>query len=276
MTPERGLSGSCAQTNLGRWPNPAAGTGGTAGCGGCAGRAIFLLFQFLLFQFMTSESSAPANPTASSEICAFFVDHEIVLDAAHPAAEWENARAVTFASDWQGKNSDTGRQTQVQVLWSERTLFLRFECRYRGLFVFEDADPDGRRDHLWERDVAEAFLQPDPAREQYYREVEVSPNGMWIDLDIFPGGLSDLQSGMRRSVFLDEKTQVWIAELAIPIRALTERFDSNAIWRVNFYRVEGTEEPRAYMAWQPTNTPEPNFHVPRRFGRMRFVGIKAH
>jgi len=207
---------------------------------------------------MTSESLPPANPAAASEIRAFFVDHEIVLDAAHPAAEWGNAHPVTFASDWQGKNSDTDRQTQVRVLWSERTLSLRFECRYRGLFVFRDADPNGRRDRLWERDVAEAFLQPDPAREHYYREFEVSPNGMWIDLDIFPGGLSDLNSGMQRSVFLDEKAQVWIAELAIPLQALTRRFDSNA----------------TYLAWQPTNTPAPNFHVPRAFGRMRFVGIK--
>jgi alpha-galactosidase len=224
--------------------------------------------------FMTSENLPPANPAAAAEIRAFFVDHEIVLDAAHPAAEWEHARPVTFTSDWQGKNSDTDRETQVRVLWSERTLSLRFECRYRGLFLFRDADPNGRRDHLWERDVAEAFLQPDPAREHYYREFEVSPNGMWIDLDIFPGGLSDLDSGMQRSVFLDEKAQVWIAELAIPIQALTQQFDPNATWRVNFYRVEGTTEPRAYLAWQPTNTPAPNFHVPRAFGRMRFVGIQ--
>ena len=31
-------------------------------------------------------------------------------------------------------------------------------------FLFEDSDPNGRRDHLWDRDVAEAFLQPDPSR----------------------------------------------------------------------------------------------------------------
>ena len=57
---------------------------------------------------------------------------------------------------------------------------------------------------LWDRDVAEAFLQPDPSRERYYREFEVSPNGMWIDLDIFPGGLADLKSGLKKSVVLDE------------------------------------------------------------------------
>ncbi len=93
----------------------------------------------------------------------------------------------------------------MRVLWSATTLYLRFECRYRDLYVFEDSDSNGRRDHLWDRDVAEAFLQPDPTREHNYREFEVSPNGMWIDLDIFPGGLADLKSGLKKSVFLDEK-----------------------------------------------------------------------
>jgi alpha-galactosidase len=147
---------------------------------------------------------------------------------------------------------------------------LRFECRYRELYLFDDSDPNGRRDQLWDRDVAEAFLQPDPSRERNYKEFEVSPNGMWIDLDIFPGGHADLKSGMARSVFLDKKGHRWAAELAIPIIALTANFDPKAIWRANFYRVEGTKEPRTYMAWQPTRTPEPNFHVPAAFGRLRF------
>jgi alpha-galactosidase len=212
-----------------------------------------------------------STPGPCSEIRALFVDHEIALDAAHPAVEWQSASVVTFSSDWQGENPDAGRETRVRVLWSEKTLYLRFECRYGELFLFTDSDPNGRRDHLWDRDVVEAFLQPDPSRERYYREFEVSPNGMWIDLDIFPGGLADLKSGMQRTVFLDEKSHMWNAELAIPIKSLTEQFDSTAIWRANFYRVEGANEPRTYLAWRPTNTPQPNFHVPSAFGRMRFV-----
>ena len=202
---------------------------------------------------------------------AAHVSGEIRLDAAHPADEWQNATAIAFCSDWQGKNPDPGRETKVRALWSTKTLYLRFECRYRELFLFTDSDPDGRRDHLWDRDVAEAFLQPDPSRERYYREFEVSPNGMWVDLDIFPGGRADLKSGVERSVVLDEKTQVWTAELAIPMKSLTLHFDPSAVWRANFYRVEGNTEPRAYLAWQPTGTPQPNFHVPSAFGKLRFA-----
>ncbi len=208
--------------------------------------------------------------SAADIAIAIRVSREIPLDARHPAPEWTLASPILFCADWRGANRDPERQTTVRVLWSARTLFLRFECRYRELFVFPDSDPNGRRDHLWDRDVAEAFLQPDPSRPRCYREFEVSPNGMWIDLDIFPGGLSDLKSGLTRSVWLDESQRSWAAELAIPIKALTENFDPAAVWRANFYRVEGSREPRFYSAWQATHTPQPNFHVPEAFGKMRF------
>src|ERR1051326_8421393 len=183
------------------------------------------------------------------EAVAMRVVGEIRLDAAGPANEWGKAEPISFRTDWQGKNADSSRETKGRVLWTPQTLYLRFECKHRELFVFGASDKDGRRDHLWDRDVAEAFLQPDPARERYYKEFEVSPNGMWIDLDISPDGLANLKSGMERSVaILDEKN--WAAELAIPMAALTEKFDEAHTWRANFYRVEGRQEPRAYLAWQ--------------------------
>jgi alpha-galactosidase len=206
-----------------------------------------------------------------SEIAAVHVGREITLDARNPAPEWQAANPVAFCADWEGKNPDPGRQTKVRALWSPRTLYLRFECRYRVLHVFANADANGRRDHLWDRDVAEAFLQPDASRERFYKEFEVSPNGMWIDLDIGPGLQADLKSGLTRSVAIDERSNQWFAEIAVPLRSLAANFDPSAVWRVNFFRVEGGTEPRFYSAWQPTRTEQPNFHVPSAFGRMHFV-----
>ncbi len=196
--------------------------------------------------------------------------HDIGLNAQNPAPEWAKASPILFCSDWQGKNADPGRQTVARLLWTPETLYLRFECRYRELFVFHDSEADGRRDHLWDRDVGEVFLQPDPEKTGYYREFEVSPNGMWIDLDIFPGGRRDLQSGLRRSVWLDQPQHSWAAELAIPMAALVANFNPHVQWRANFYRVEGAREPRFYSAWRPTFSPRPNFHVPAAFGKLRF------
>jgi alpha-galactosidase len=219
---------------------------------------------------MTQNLQTPCCSDMAAEIVAAHIARDIQLDAAHPAAEWPKAQPVTFCSDWQGNHSEPELETRVQALWSVDTLYLRFESRYRELYVFDDSDPNGRRDGLWDRDVAEAFLQPDPSRPLYYREFEVSPNGMWVDLDIFPGGRADLKSGLQTSVFLDEKAQTWAVELAIPMKSLTRDFDPKAVWRANFFRVEGRREPRRYLAWQPTHSPDPNFHVPSAFGRLRF------
>jgi alpha-galactosidase len=208
-----------------------------------------------------------------TEITATFVASAILLDAAQSSAEWEHAEPICFSADWQGQDADPELETEVRVLWSSETLYLRFVCRYRELFVFEDSDPNGRRDHLWDRDVAEAFLQPPPSVGKSYKEFEVAPNGMWIDLDISPSGLADLKSGLTRFVRLDEHRRTWTAELAIPMKALTTHFDPAKPWHANFYRVEGKVEPRRYMAWQPTHTPQPNFHVPEKFGLLKFAEV---
>src|SRR5207302_7403807 len=178
-----------------------------------------------------------SEPSGRDRGWSFTVSHEIQLDAVHPAKEWAKATPMTFCSDWQGRNADPQRQTTVRVLWSAQNLYLRFECRYRELYVFDDGDPNGRRDHLWERDVAEAFVQSDPLQPHYYKEFEVAPNGFWNDLDISPAPSRDLKSGLEHSTFLDKRQNRWLDELAIPLKSLTSDFNPRAVWRANFYRL---------------------------------------
>lgn len=189
------------------------------------------------------------------------------------AASWGRAALLRFNADWQGKNADPERETEVRLLWTAEILFLRFQARYRTITVFADAEANGRRDQLWDRDVAEAFLQPDWSNLRRYKEFEVSPNGFWIDLDIAPGEKHDLKSGLKRRVVLKEAQKIWTADLAIPMRCLVAKFDPDVAWRLNFYRVEGAQEPRFYSAWKPTGTEVPNFHVPEAFGELIFAGV---
>jgi alpha-galactosidase len=187
------------------------------------------------------------------------------------ASAWMAALPVRFAADWTGKNPDAARETEVRVLWSPETLYLRFAAKYQLITAFADSQPNGRRDQMWERDVAEAFLQPNGSPAKSYKEFEVSPNGLWIDLDIAPGEKRDLKSRLRRRAAIDEQRKIWYAELAIPMRSIAPNFDPSHKWRANFYRVEGATEPRFYSAWRPTRTPQPNFHVPEAFGGLIFV-----
>jgi alpha-galactosidase len=192
-------------------------------------------------------------------------------DGFAPAQAWALAPPLRFASDWRGENADLARETEVRLLWTNESLYLRFRCRYRTLTVFSDGgDSNGRRDQLWDRDVAEVFLQTDASQPRRYWEFEISPNGMWIDLEISPEGKRDPGSGMKSRVVVNESEKIWTAQLALPMHTLVNVFDPSAEWRVNFFRVEGATEPRFYSSWRPTHTAQPNFHVPEAFGTLQF------
>jgi alpha-galactosidase len=215
---------------------------------------------------------AELNFTTDERVAVAVRMHESVdLEGFPKESAWEQSSTLRFSADWQGKNADSERETEVRLLWTPETLFLRFRAKYRVITVFPDAEPNGRRDQLWDRDVAEVFLQPDPSIPRTYKEFEVSPNGYWIDLDIAPGEKHDLKSSLRRRVVLNETVKTWVADLALPMKSLVARFDPAFTWRLNFYRVEGATEPRFYSAWRPTGTAVPNFHVPEAFGELVFV-----
>ena len=246
--------GACANSLRGLVPTPECEVFGAQPC--CA---------------PTRESAVNRNvPTNDDKVIAAPLKDATDGDGFPLEKAWEGAPPVRFDADWRGLNADPERETEVRLLWTPETLYLRFVARYRSITVFPDADGRGWRDHLWDRDVCEVFLQTDPAEPRQYKEFEVAPNGFWIDLGIGPGEKHDLRSGMRRRVKIDEARKRWTAALDVPMKSLTERFDPAVGWRVNFFRVEGAAEPRFYSAWRATGTPEPNFHVPEVFGRLVF------
>lgn len=182
---------------------------------------------------------------------------------------WNSAAPVHFCRDWQGNNADAGRETQVRALWSPEVLYLRFEAKYRNIFTFPDHNQ--RHDELWTRDVAEVFIQPAGETGHFYREIEVSPNGDWLDLNIVAGKDVNLHCNMKSRMAIHANEKVWIADAAIPMSCLIRQFDPKQTWRVNFFRVEGAGPDRFYSSWRPTNTAHPNFHVPEVFGTLRFA-----
>lgn len=182
--------------------------------------------------------------------------------------DWAEASSICFCHDWCGSNEDPQRETQVRILWSFNSLFIQFQCRYRELFVYEDQD--NRKDELWLRDVAEAFIQTGTDEIGNYREFEISPNGDWLDLDIAPGRKTHLTWSIESRVLVNPNTKTWTAEMAIPMSKLAPAFHPGEIWKINLFRIEGSEPNRFYSAWQPTHTVKANFHVPACFAELCF------
>lgn len=238
---------------------------------------IVRLFCVLLVA--TTGIAQVAKEATNTELaCAVRKDeiHAARLKAKVPAGEfpreeeWQRAVPISFCSDWQAKNADPMRATEARLLWSDDAIYVRFRCHYRELYMIGPATLSGRKDHLWESDVAEAFLQADHFGQHLYKEFEVSPSGLWLDLDVFQSSDTNLDSGMRAVASVDSAQRVWTAQIFIPMRSITTRFDPHSTWRVNFFRVEGRAPNRAYLAWRPTHTPEPDFHRHEAFGLLWF------
>src|SRR5512145_1123046 len=120
-----------------------------------------------------------------------------------PAAAWEHAQPAIFCADWCGQSPDPQRETQARMLWSQEFLYLNFRCRYREIYVYPEGN--GRRDMLWEKDVAEVFIRPPENELRHYLEFEISPNGGWLDLDIAPGKKSILNCDLISRVLVDSE-----------------------------------------------------------------------
>jgi hypothetical protein len=205
--------------------------------------------------------------SSNNQIVAAKLQSVLDKDGLPIDAAWKNAKPIAFCSDWRGEYPDPQRQTEVRLLWSSESLFIKYHCCFREIYVYEGIPC--RRDQLWLRDVAEVFIQPATDSLRHYKEFEISPNGDWLDLDINEGNKSILFCDLKSRAVCNAQG-FWIAELALPMNRLTKHFDPDQVWRLNLFRIEGREPNRFYSAWRPTYTPQPNFHVPELFGELHF------
>ena len=201
----------------------------------------------------------------TSEITAAEFDHQ----------EWERAKPVLIERYWSGETAPAGRHAEARVIWTEKALVVRFVCRQsEPLVISELPILDQKTIGLWERDVCEIFIAPDADAPERYFEFEAAPTGEWLDLRIHTTTTkreTDWHYESRMSVAARiSEDRVTIA-MRIPWNALLKRPPrAGERWRANLFRCVGTGASRGYLAWRPTETPQPDFHVPAAFGWLKF------
>lgn len=190
---------------------------------------------------------------------------------------WKPGRAIRYQRSWNGAVAHPEQATTAVTLWNEDYFHILFDCRFATLNVAPN--PDLTTDQpIYERDCAEFFAATDPDDLQNYKEFEWSPAGEWFDARIHnPNGRIKVEvawnTGMPVLAGIDREKKRWWVSAAIPIRHLAVP-RAGGRWRANFYRIEGPPRQgpkRIHLAWSPTMTDQPNFHVPQRFGWLEFV-----
>jgi len=188
---------------------------------------------------------------------------------------WRAAESAKLTQYWSGAEAPSERHAEAKIIWSAEALHVRFECRQNEPLVVS-ANPQTLQKTvgLWDRDVCEIFVAPDLSHPHKYFEFEAAPTGEWLDVAI------DYEQGERHSDWEFHSAMTVAAQRSAALLTISMRIPwSNQLpkpyagenWRLNLFRCIGTGVERGYLAWEPTFTEVPGFHVPERFGWLVFV-----
>ncbi len=188
---------------------------------------------------------------------------------------WKQANETVVCDYWSGEAAPIGRHFTANLLWSDEAFYIRFEANQaEPLIVSENPDLSKKTMGLWDHDVCEIFIAPNKNNPNKYFEFEIAPTGEWIDLrvEVLPDKREtdwDYESGMTSAARI-EKNRVVMA-IKIEWKALGKPPKAGDLWLGNLFRCVGKDPTRGYLSWIATETSEPSFHVPSKFGEFEFV-----
>lgn len=187
---------------------------------------------------------------------------------------WEQCPPVTITHLWSGAPAPVERHAEARVCWSDEALHVCFVGeQHEPLIVSAEPKTDRKTLGLWDRDVCEIYLAPNPETPSRYFEFEAAPTGEWVDLGILltaEGRYTDWDYSSGITVAARVSASQLTVRINIPWSDSIPKPKPNDRWLVNLFRCVGPEAPDRYLAWRPTQTPEPNFHVPDAFGSLVF------
>ncbi|MCA9036175.1 MAG: amidohydrolase family protein, partial [Planctomycetaceae bacterium] len=196
------------------------------------------------------------------------ISRDFVPDGQLDEAEWRSA--VPFRLEYQSNDSAARPElsTPVRLLWSDKFLYLSYECPYREISSWLPASSKERQG-LWDYDVVEAFIGSDPGHVNRYTEFEWAPSGESLDLKLdLPAKDFAWTADAESAVSVDKAAKIWRVEARIPLSSLCETAPQPGTrWKLNLYRHDKADQ--GFLAMSPTL--KGSFHVPERFGWLEFA-----
>ncbi len=203
---------------------------------------------------------------------------KIVIDGILDDAAWAAAKpASPFVFPWW--TAGDREQTEVKMLWDDTFLYLAYSCDDAHIW----ADHYDSNSATCLDDCVEIFWNPDPKAGDAYNMFEMNCLGNALsvcnnqkkpilDNKILPPHIGQRLDG---TVNNDADTDKgWVLEVAIRFADYPGLFDGKTpkngdMWRVGLNRCGGKINEQ-YSQWSASQTPKPNFHAPKDFGKIVF------
>ncbi len=246
---------------------PSSDYGGTSGGEGTWRAVAAILSLLVLIQCAVAQENVLPSWASSSDV---------KLTADPDSTFWKPCPSIEITQSILGETK-TNLHATVKSRWTVDNLYFLCACHYDNLNLKPNPDTTNETFRLWFFDCFEAYVGSDFEHTNRYRELQMSPQGEFLDLDIDstkprPGfnGEQAWNSGMEVKARIDETKKIWYGEMRIPISSVDARSPKpgNELL-VNFYRQDGKGRGRDFLAWQPTGAWNP--HHPEKFGRVKLI-----
>jgi len=245
-------------------------------------RRSYQTFLLLQLAVLTVEASpqALAPDAAGKELPEYTILQTagpIAVDGMLIERSWQAAEIIdAFVFPWWEEGAK--ERTEARILWDDQNLYVAFVAHDRHI----SAVLTERDDPVSQDDCVEVFVAPDTGEVANYFNFEF--NALGTILDRSPRNdrsktwnAEGVEIGITIDGTLNEESDVdrlWIAEIAIPFATFADFSPQlpprgGDVWRLNLYRTGGQVDLQ-YITWSDTRTARPSFHVPERFGIVRF------
>ena len=206
----------------------------------------------------------------------------VVIDGRLDDPIW--SRAPAMGQFWLPDGKSTPRHpTSAWMCWDDHYLYLA--ARATDPYIFSTCTK--RDEPLYQQEVIEVFLDPTGKLTRYF-EFEVSPGNVIWDGIVDNPELSDKKytaniawnaEGLKTAVQVVGKlndptvrSQEWTVEMALPFADLEiEAPAVGNVWRANVFRIDRAKDGDEFTSWSPVFGAKPAFHVPTRFGYLKFA-----
>ena len=176
-----------------------------------------------------------------------------------PRGTPEDRQAAAKLTNFRAFQADTlaDEQTEVFITRDDARLHIAFRCAQASAPKADATDRDGP---VWEDDAIELFIQPDPARPQYYQFVG-NAAGVFADSEGMDAGWNGdwtyrAQTGAGH----------WEGEVSVSFASLGMSPPAEGA-EIGFNLCRDRQRPRQLSCWSPVSA---SFHEPQSFGRLLF------
>lgn len=245
------------------------------------------ILSFIVLLFLSCTTTKQKETKNMSVYTVSKLNQSLKIDGDWNKPQWQNIKEADIVNRMGDKPLFTP-SVQAKMMYDSINLYVIFRVndKFVRCLVTEYNGP------VYEEPAVEFFFSPDPENPGKYFNLEINCGGTpLMQYNDFTAKTQNFikAEDIKKIEIAHSLPQVvdpeisepvtWTIEYSIPL-AMLEKYAKviypkpGIEWRANFYKIAEKGSSVHFLTWSVVDNPEPNFHLPQFFGKLKFEQIK--